>query len=94
MIVNFVFKCNWLFACAVIALAVVSTGCGGVNAGGGASPATFFLPGMAGMDTQADESVLPASTLAVEPSSKTISETIPFFFQEAPFIQVADSDPS
>jgi hypothetical protein len=77
--VNFVFKCKWFVACAVIALVVVSTGCGGVNAGGGASPATFFLPGMAGMDVQ-DE--------------KTVTETTPVYFLEAPFIPVADSDPS
>lgn len=79
MIVNFVFKCKWFVACAVTALAVVSTGCGGVNAGGGASPATFFLPGLAGIDTQ---------------ENRTVIETTPVFFLEAPFTSVADSDPS
>ena len=94
MIVNFVFKCKWLVACSVIALAAVSTRCGGVNAGGGASPATFFLPGMAGGDVQANKGVLTASIVAAEPSSKSISETTPVFFKEAPFIRVAESDPS
>lgn len=33
-------------AAACLAVAVVSTGCGGVNATGSVSPATFFLPGL------------------------------------------------
>ncbi len=32
------------------------SGCGGVNAGGGASPAAFFLPGVAGYDGPLDKS--------------------------------------
>ena len=33
-------------AAACLAVAVLSTGCGGVNATGSVSPATFFLPGL------------------------------------------------
>ncbi|MBT5926557.1 MAG: hypothetical protein HOH33_08065 [Verrucomicrobia bacterium] len=91
---NFVFKCKWLGVCAVIAPAAVLTGCGGVNAGGGASPATFFLPGMAGVESRADEGPLFAPVLANEPGSKSISDTLPVFFQEVPFNRTADSDPS
>ena len=91
---NFVFKCNWLGVCAVIALAAVLTGCGGVNAGGGASPVTFFLPGMAGVEGPVDEDLRSAPVLANETGSNTLSDTLPVFFQEMPFYQAADSDPS
>jgi hypothetical protein len=33
-------------AAACLAVALFSTGCGGVNATGSVSPATFFLPGL------------------------------------------------
>ena len=81
-------------ACAVMALAAVLSGCGGVNAGGGASPATFFIPGMAGVERLDDVSVRYGPVLAKESPAKSISETIPVFFQEAPFCRAADSDPS
>lgn len=89
---NFVFQCKCLSACGAIALAVVSTGCGGVSAGGGASPSTFFLPGVAGLDIRADQSVVPSTLLAEESAPTNTVETVTVSFQEATYIQIADLD--
>jgi len=54
--VNFVCHCKCLAVLACITLMVMLSGCGGVNAGGGASPAAFFLPGVAGYDGPLEKS--------------------------------------
>ena len=51
------------------------SGCGGVNAGGGASPAAFFLPGVAGYDQPLeDASPLNASDAS---SQETFDPVVP-----------------
>jgi hypothetical protein len=37
---------NWLALAMLVALAVGSAGCGGINARQSVSPASFFLPGL------------------------------------------------
>ena len=89
---NFVFKSKCLSACGAIAFAVLSIGCGGVSAGGGASPSTFFLPGVAGLDIRAEQSVAPPALLAAETAPTNTVETVIVSFQEATYIQVANLD--
>lgn len=89
---NFVFQFKCLSAFGAIALAVLTSGCGGVSAGGGASPSTFFLPGVAGLDIRAEQSVAPPALLAAETAPTNTVETVIVSFQEATYIQVADLD--
>ncbi|MGH7940265.1 MAG: hypothetical protein ACREFR_04265 [Limisphaerales bacterium] len=47
-------RLNWklvLLAIPVLALPLVLSGCGGINAGTSVSPASFFLPGLLRNDT-------------------------------------------
>jgi len=46
-----------LWAAALAAMVLLGTGCGGINASGSVSPASFFLPGLLRNDTKTNAPV-------------------------------------
>jgi hypothetical protein len=64
-------RLNWKFLrlATLAAFALPLTGCGGINAGGSVSPATFFLPGA--MNTPAPKTGTP---MIVSQSTKQFAQ--------------------
>jgi hypothetical protein len=69
---------------------VVLSGCGGVNAGGGASPAAFFIPGVAGYEGQHPSHI----NVSDVPGSEAVGSTGAAVLQAGALYLHTDTDPS
>jgi hypothetical protein len=65
-------RLNWkLLQLAILTACTLSlAGCGGINAGGSVSPATFFLPGLMKNDAPAPPAGDPVLKVAIGPSQQ------------------------